>query len=162
MYKPTSSKELRLIVNDGDIPLDDVDVSDITDFSFLFSHVKKINGCIENWDMRNAVTIENAFIMSEFECNLSKWNVPNLRNIRFAFYKSKIEFDITYWKIKRLECADWAFAYSNIYGSVDHWNIDYLLKTGNCGRKISDIFFESKIKFPDKWKIKSLLYNKLL
>ena len=86
--------------------MNDIDVSGITDMSFLFNtsifyeHGDKIhdgnkifrnfNGDISRWDVSNVTDMKNMFDgCKNFNCDLSWWNVSNVTDMSFMFYECK-------------------------------------------------------------------------
>ena len=98
-YKPKSRIELRdllekLIKERGNnADLNDVDVSNIEDFSFLFSYgnLKEFDGDISKWDVSHAKTFEAMFYTSKFSgknSDISNWNVNNAYCLACMFERS--------------------------------------------------------------------------
>ena len=60
--KPKNRAELRELVKDNDIYLNDIDTSAITDMRALFKDVKRNDfSGIESWDTGNVITMEGMF-----------------------------------------------------------------------------------------------------
>ena len=101
-YKPKSRIELRdlllkLIKERGNnANLNDVDVSNIKEFSFLFSYgeLKEFDGNISHWNVSNAETFEAMFYTSKFSgknSDLSNWNVSNAFCLACMFERSAFD-----------------------------------------------------------------------
>ena len=99
LYQPKNRIELRdllekLIKERGNnADLNDIDVSNIKDFGFLFSYsnLKEFDGNISNWDVSNAETFEAMFYTSKFSgknSDLSHWNVNNAHCLACMFERS--------------------------------------------------------------------------
>ena len=68
------------------VDLNDIDVSNIRNFSHLFTNILQIsngrhvlNFALDKWDMSNAVDVSYMFNdMSVFKCDISGWNVSSV------------------------------------------------------------------------------------
>lgn len=102
--------------------LNDLDVSRVTDFSWLFSFMN-------------------------FQADVSKWNMKNARNLSFMFSNSSLSLDsISSWNTENVIDMSFMFSGSTISGvGVSNWNTKSLVNiTGMFNRcsgdfKISDL-----------------------
>lgn len=94
--RPTSKKELeklikRRIKEQGpNCDLNDIDVSKITDMSYLFED-SNFKGDISKWDVSNVKDMGSMFKYSNFKGNLDKWNVSNIVDKTWIFYRSPLD-----------------------------------------------------------------------
>lgn len=89
-FHPKTNEELRQIIldkysaNSETIDVSDIDVSNISDFKFVFSDlrtIKEIKG-IQNWRMDNATNLLNMFkdCNELVELDITGWNTKNVTN----------------------------------------------------------------------------------
>ena len=97
-YFPKTKKELRNIIEQrieqegNKVDLNDIDVSKITDMSFLFSELLDFNGNVSNWDVSNVVDMRYMFYeCTKFNQDISEWDVSNVKNMTNMFRGCTIE-----------------------------------------------------------------------
>lgn len=122
-YRPTTYIELKAIVNNllekGITDLNCIDVSAITDFSYLFAYKKGYKNKNENkstielyeldisdWDVSNGINFSNMFYQQNMlhKCDLSKWDVSKGIDFSYMFNGcSKLKTDISDWDFSNAE-----------------------------------------------------------
>lgn len=95
--------------------LNDLNVSNIDNFSYLFSiskirDIDKFNFGVEEWDVSNAKDMRYMFSgCTNFNCDVSGWDMSNCENMEFMFYGClNFSCDLTDWNIshcKKFICA---------------------------------------------------------
>jgi len=111
-YFPKTKDELIEIIADhyknNTYDLNDIDVSQIEDFSDLFFDDENTGNPkfdISRWDVSNSENFEWMFYScSNFNCDLSNWNVSKGINFKKMFYKCKnFNSDLSQWNVNNGE-----------------------------------------------------------
>ena len=88
--QPKTKDELKEIINDRiskeghNCDLNDIDVSQIKDMSYLFAW-SKFNGDISKWNVSNVNNMNDMFTYSRFNGDISKWKINKDCDIRHMF-----------------------------------------------------------------------------
>ena len=115
--------ELNRLGHNAD--LNHIDVSEVTDMSYLFScdyddnlgpYYKDINPDISGWDVRKVKTMKFMFYECEkFNCDISGWDVSSVENMRGAFeYCKSFNQDLSQWDVSNVEYASYIFMGCNM------------------------------------------------
>lgn len=84
--------------------LNDIDVSHITNMSFLFKVFKEFDGDISDWDVSNVEDMSYMFFCTDFtgkNTDFSKWDILNVRDMRYMFAESKLSVNLSSWTIPK-------------------------------------------------------------
>ena len=108
-YFPKTKEELKdIIVNrikaEGNkVDLNDIDVSEITNMSYLFERTD-FNGDISSWDVSNVTDMQCMFYKcSKFNQDISSWDVSNVTNMHAMFRDCKsFNQDISNWDVSKV------------------------------------------------------------
>ena len=107
-YHPKNKKELIKVIEDhyknNIFNLNDIDVSQITDFSKLFyedKHTCHKDFDVSHWDVSNGQNFSAMFYNCyNFNCDLSKWNVSKGKDFTKMFaYCTNFNSDLSQWDV---------------------------------------------------------------
>ena len=97
-YFPKTKEELKDIINQliedrgNKGNFNDIDTSEITDMSDLFSGMEKFNGDISGWNVSNVKYMTYMFhLCKSFNCDISNWDVSNIKYNKEIFEKCILE-----------------------------------------------------------------------
>ena len=163
-YGPNSKEELIDIIineiqtNGPTCSLNHIDVSNITDMSYLFrggnayrcleGHpvLSNFNGDISGWDVSNVTDMR--FMFNECKYNgkngdISTWDVSSVTNMGGMFSNSKYNGNISKWDVSSVECFFDMFRNSSFNGDISKWQINPKAK-GNMGGMFVESPLENK------------------
>lgn len=136
-YKPETKEDLRNIIVDllkkGHTNLNCIDVSRITDMSYLFEYinikikdnVKEID--ISEWDVSNVKRMSSMFAgCAKFNSDLSNWNVSNVQYMSLMFTGcEKFNSDLSNWNVSKVQDMNNMFYGCQAFNSdLSKWNIN--------------------------------------
>ena len=104
--QPKTKNELDRLIDERireqgvNCDLNDIDVSQITDVSYLF-YGSKFDGDISKWDMSNVTDMTCMFFYSFFNQPIGDWDVSKVKSMRSMFYDSDFNQDISKWQISK-------------------------------------------------------------
>ena len=132
--KVSSTSELKKIIKSrrakgNKVDFNDLDVSGITDFSYVFEDYK-YEPLVETWDVSNAKTMDSMFLNCyNFNCDISNWDVSNLQNASSMFYGcEKFNQDLSRWNVKKLTKAAAMFRGCSSFSSdLSRWDVSNVL-----------------------------------
>ena len=149
-YKPNKRDELKALVKDESINLKDIDISLITDMSFVFSDSerKDFSG-IEDWDMSKVTNTNYMFYNAKnFNHPLNKWDMSNVSSMKGMFYEAQFfNQPLDKWDTSNVTNMSEMFYYARSFNQpLESWNVSNV-------RNMNGMFYraESFNQPLDKW-----------
>ena len=171
-YKPKKALELYFLVR-KDIALRDIDTSEITNMSGLFSRMDRDDfDDISGWDVSNVKDMSYMFYeASDFNSDISGWDVSNVENMSEMFYyATNFNSNISGWDVSNVEDMSQMFCGAeNFNSNISGWdvsnvkNMSYMFygatnfNSDISGWDVSNVknmeaMFEIAISMPDEYK----------
>ena len=145
--KITSKKDLQKIIveaikeNGPNCDLNWIDVSGVTDMSFLFNFTEYLdylqakhfrdqypfNCDISKWDVSNVKDMEGMFsVCTEFNQDISKWDVSNVKDMEGMFrFAKKFNQPIGKWDVSNVKLFNTMFfSASSFNQDISNWKIN--------------------------------------
>ena len=143
-YAPKDKQELIDIIiadiesNGPTCSLNTIDVSNITDMSYLFrggdkdkyfgGHptLSKFNGDISEWNVSNVTDMKFMFDNCKYtgkNGDISDWDVSNVTLMTAMFYNSKYNGDISDWDVSSVKDMEYMFYNSSFNGDISNWDV---------------------------------------
>ena len=124
------------------VPIQDWDVSGITDFSSLFNSKLNFNGNISAWNVSAATTMRNMLSdCNNFNGDISGWNVAKVEDMRYMFAANYVfDQDISGWNVAAVTNMDNMFREASAFNQdISGWNV--------AAVKSADDMFASALAF---------------
>jgi surface protein len=160
-YHPKTRKELMDIIENriheygNDVDLNDIDVSKITDMSYIFgNHFQNFEGDISGWDVSNAENMRGMFDgCKKFNCDISDWDVSNVEDMSWMFAEAEsFNQNLSRWKVGKVKQMYATFCEAKSFNyPLNDWDVSSVLSM--------ESLFASAESFNqplDKWNVKNV------
>ena len=99
------------------------DVSNVTDMGGMFNWCRVFNGDLSKWDVSKVTDMENMFNNCiKFNGDISKWDVSNVTNMYNMFYRCEnFNCDISKWDVSNVTNVD------SMFGDISKWEGNYYI-----------------------------------
>ena len=108
------------------IGLEDWDVSNVRNMSYMFAGCGKFNCDLSKWNVSSVGDMKEMFnFCYNFNCDLSNWNVSNVKNMGYMFYNCyEFNSDLSKWNVSKVEnMKDMFNDCENFNSDLSKWDV---------------------------------------
>ncbi|HEE9578851.1 TPA: DUF285 domain-containing protein [Campylobacter coli] len=126
-YTPKTKEELKALVKDESIYLGDIDTSNITDMSCLFTNsTRKDFSGIEKWNTSKVITMAHMFSLCRFfNQDISRWDVGEVENMSYMFHGCHyFNQPLGDWDVKSVKSMRFMFHKCYVFNQdISKWDV---------------------------------------
>ena len=104
-------------------PIGNWDVSSVTNMSYMFEHYSAFNQDIGNWDVSSVTDMSYMFAEAIFNQPIGDWDVSSVTNMRNMFYNSAFNQDIGNWDVSSVTNMFLMFAEAIFNQPIGDWDV---------------------------------------
>ena len=114
----------------GDSNMNEWDVSNVKDMSYMFDGAKKFNQDIGGWDTSNVVHMNSMFHRADkFNQDIGNWDTSNVTYMSYMFYDSaSFNQDISKWDVSNVVAMNDMFNGASLFNQdISSWNVERVI-----------------------------------
>ncbi len=108
------------------VDLGNIDVSHVTNMSYMFIYSPSFNQDLSSWDVSNVTNMQSMFqVATSFNSDISDWDVSNVTSMsRMFFSATSFNQDISNWDVSNVNDMSYMFQGAKSFDSdISDWNV---------------------------------------
>ena len=126
------------------------DVSNVTDMSYLFHQSFYFNQPLSNWDVSNVTDMSYMFSETDFNQPIGNWDVSNVTNMAWMFEYSNFNQSIGNWDVSSVTDMSGMFADTPFNKAIGNWDVSNVT---DMSYMFSETYFNQSI---GNWNVSSV------
>ncbi|WP_086301165.1 BspA family leucine-rich repeat surface protein [Campylobacter devanensis] len=126
-FYPKTNIELRKLVSNKNVKLSEIDISKVSDFSYLFKDSQRSDfSGIEEWDVSHVTNMSGMFYgATSFNQPLYNWDVSNVTDMSYMFYgATSFNQPLNNWDVSNVKNMSYMFSGATRFNqSLDNWDV---------------------------------------